>query len=345
MQPEHHDPFSESARGGLERLMAIGVLSEAGSRMAAERVRSRVVRQERQAERERAVRDVEAKMRRLARAEQARRVRQWRGLAGDPVRLAVYLAGLPVQEVARHWAQAASSPGTDRAAGAVLAAAEGELRGRLPRFMGGYDLARADGMGPQQAMYVAARRVFGDTVRPHGASPVWWAVGALPVLGHELEQQLVGSAGQLDPVARARWLRGLEQRGWSPESLAWAQALLARAGDQRRAAAVAAATVDDPATGVDERSGGLELAAAGTGRADDLARDAATVAAAGGHPAAGELAAHHADRAAQPGGPVRLARVSFATPAAAVLRPAVPLPVAGTGQPAAQPERARGRGR
>jgi hypothetical protein len=215
----------------------------------------------------------------------------------------------------------------------------------MPTLMGAYDLARRGGVGPLQAMHAAVGRVFGGGGRPHGATPVWWAAGALPVLGHELEQQLVGSAGQLDPVARARWLRGLEQRGWSPESLAWAQALLARAGDQRRIAAVAAATVDDPATVVDERTGGLELAAAGTGRADDLARDAATVAGAGGHPAAGELAEQHSDRAAQPGGPVGLARVSFATPAVAVLRSAVPPPAAGTGQSAAQPVRARGRGR
>jgi hypothetical protein len=204
-------------------------------------------------------------------------------------------------------------------------------------------------MGPQQAMYAAARRVFGDTARPHGATPAWWAAGALPVLGHELEQQLVSSAGQLDPVARARWLRGLEQRGWSPESLAWAQALLAQAGDQRRIAAVAAATVDDPATGVDERTGGLELAAAGTGRADDLARDAATVDAAAGYPATtvapGPPGPATGLAVVRPGGPVGLARASFATPAVAVLRPAVPPPAAGTGQSAAQPVRARGRGR
>jgi hypothetical protein len=329
MEPEYHDPFSESARGGLERLMAIGVLTEAGSRMASERARSRVALQERQAERDRAAREVEAKARRLERAEASRRVRQWRALVGDPDRLAAHLKGQPVQEVARHWAQAAPHAGGDRTADGVLAAAERELRGRMPTLMGVYDLARRDGMPPRQAMYAAAQQVFGGGGRPHGATPAWWAAGALPVVGHELEQQLLGSAGRLDPVARGRWLRGLEQRGWSPESVAWAEAILARSDDLRRTAAVAAARVDDPATAVDERTGGLEQAAAATGHADELAKDAATVAGTAGRVAPAELpgpapAAAGPAVAARPGGPVRLARASFATPAAAVLRPAVP---------------------
>jgi hypothetical protein len=350
MQPEHHDPFSESARGGLERLMAIGVLTEAGSRMAAERARSRVAQQERQLERDRAVQDAEAKARRLARAGQSRRARQWRTLAGDPDRLATHLRGLPVQEVARHWAQAASHTGADRTGDAVLAATERELRGRMPTLMGVYDLARRDGVPPQQAMYAAAQRVFGGGGRPHGASPAWWAAGALPVVGDELERQLWRSAGRLDPMARGRWLRGLEQRGWSPESLAWAEAILAGADGQRRIAAAAAATVEDPATVVEERTGGLAQAAAAAGRAGDLARDAGAVAGTAGHPATADLpqpAAPPTGRpAVQPGGPVRLAGASFATPAAAaVLRPAVPPPAPGAGRPAAELERASRKGR
>jgi hypothetical protein len=350
MEPEHHDPFSESARGGLERLMAIGVLTEAGSRMAAERARSRVAQQERQLERDQAVQDAEAKARRLARAEQSRRARQWRTLAGDPDRLAAHLQGLPVQEVARHWAQAASHIGADRTGDAVLAASERELRGRMPTLMDAYDLGRRGGVPPQQAMYAAVQRVFGSGGRPHGATPAWWAAGALPVVGHELERQLWRSAGRLDPVARGRWLRGLEQRGWSPESLAWAGAILAGADDQRRTAAAAAATVDDPATAVEERAGGLAQAAAAAGRGEDLARDAGAVAGAAGHPATtdvpGQAAPAVGRAAAWPGGPVRLARASFATPAAAaVLRPAVPPPAAGAGRPAAELERAGRKGR
>jgi hypothetical protein len=351
MQPEHHDPFSESARGGLERLMAIGVLTEAGSRMAAERARSRVAQQEQQAERDRAVQDAEAKTRRLARAEQSRRARQWRTLAGDPDRLAAHLHGLPVQEVARHWAQAASHTGADRTGGAVLAGTERELRDRMPTLMDAYDLGRRGGVPPQQAMYAAIQRVFGGAGRPHGATPAWWAAGALPVVGDELERQLSRSAGRLDPAARGRWLRGLEQRGWSPESLAWAEAILARADDQRHTAAAAAATVDDPATAVDERTGGLEqaAAAAAAGCGEDLARDAGAVAGTAGRPATTDLPEQAAPPigrpAVQPAGPVRLARASFATPAAAVLRPAVPPPAPGAGRPAAEPERASRKGK
>jgi hypothetical protein len=350
MQPEHHDPFSESARGGLERLMAIGVLTEAGSRMAAERARSRVAQQEQQLERDRAVQDAAAKTRRLARAEASRRARRWRTLAADPDRLAAHLHGLPVQEVARHWAQAAPHAGTDRTGGAVLAGTERELRGRMPTLMDVYDLARRDGVAPQQAMYAAVQRVFGGSGRPHGATPAWWAAGALPVVGHELEQQLWRSAGRLDPMGRSRWLRGLEQRGWSPESLAWVEAILAGADDQRRTAAAAAATVDDPATAVDERTGGWEQAAAAAGRGEDLARGAGAVAGTAGRPATTDLpeqAAPPVGRpAVRPGGPVWLARASFATPAAAaVLRPAVPPPAPGAGRPAAELERASRKGR
>jgi len=348
VEPEHHDPFSESTRGGLERLMAIGVLSEAGSRMAAERARLRAAGQERQAERDRAAQNAEAKARRLVRAEESRRARQWRALAADPDRLAAHLQGLPVQEVARHWAQAVPHAGADRSAGAVLAAAEGELRDRMPTLMGAYDLARADGIPPQQAMYAAAQRVFGGGGRAHGSTPAWWAAGALPVLGNELEQQLWRSAGQLDPVERTRWLRGLEQRGWSPEALGWVEATLARADDQRRTAAAGSATVDDPVTAVDERTGGLDQAAAAAGRADDLARDAAAVAGTAG-PAAtslvsGQTALPGRRVPAPPlGTPARLARASFAAPAAAVLRPAVPPP--GVGGLAAGPQRASRNGR
>jgi hypothetical protein len=106
--------------------------------------------------------------------------------------------------------------------------------------------------------------------------------------------------------------------------------MLVRSDDHRRASAAAAATVDDPGTAHNERVDGLEAAAAATARSDDHARDAAAVAgAAAVRPAtpdwsglAAQTASHAANR--QTAAPARLVRASFATPAAAVLRPAVP---------------------
>jgi hypothetical protein len=345
MEPEHHDPFSESGRSGLEKLMAIGVLSEASSRMAAERARSRAANEERAAEREQAAQDAAGKTQRLARAEESRRARQWRALAANPDRMAGHLRGLPVQEVARHWHQAAAHAGGDPTANTVLAATEGELRRRMPTLMNAYDHARRESAAPPQAMYAAAQQVFGGA-RPHGATR--HAAGALPVLDQELEQQLRRSAGALGPVERGRWLRSLEEHGWSPDSIAWAEAMLVRSDDQRRIAAAAAATVDDPDTTHNERADGLQDAAAATARADDQARDATAVAGIAGRLAtlaSSTLAAPAARHGAhqQAGGPARLARASFATPAAAVLHPAVPPPVGASGHPS--PERTSRLGR
>jgi hypothetical protein len=355
MEPEHHDPFSESGRSGLEKLMAIGVLTEASSRMAAERARSRAASEERAAEREQAAQDAAAKTQRLALAEESRRARQWRALAANPNRMAGHLRGLPVQEVARHWRQAAAHADGDRTANTVLAAAEGELRGRMPTLMNAYDHARRDGAAPPQAMYAAAQQVFGGA-RPHGAAR--HAAGALPVLDQELEQQLRRSAGALGPVERGRWLRSLEERGWSPDSIAWAEAMLVRWDDQRRTAAAAAAataTADDPDTTHNERADGLQDAAAATARADNHARDATAVAGTAGRPApppsstpaSSTLAAPAARHGThqQVGGPARLARASFATPASAVLRPAVPPSTGGSGQAAPEHTSRRGRTR
>ena len=319
--------------------MAIGVLSEAGARMVAERARSRAAGEQRQAPQEQAVNDVRVRARRLAAAQQRRRVRQWRTLAGDPGRLAEVLRGLPVQEVARHWRDALGHTG-DRAADAVLAAAQVELSRRLPTLMRVYDRRRRTGAEPLEAMQAAVAEVFAP-VRPHGAAA--YTAGGLPVLSHELEQQLRSSAGSLDEAQRNRWLQGLRERGWSAESLAWAEAILARSQEQRQAAAAAAATVDDPDTFADERGLGLEAASVATGRADDHARHAAALAAGGpgGHPQGNPA------RAAGPQqlvGPVRWARASFATPAAAVLLPAVPASAAAPA-PAPLPTSRRGRGR
>ena len=91
--------------------MALGVLVEAGSRLAAENARASANRAEQelrdQARRELDGREVNRKAERLAAAEASRRKREWTRLAGDEERLRDYLAGLPFQEVARHWGQAA----------------------------------------------------------------------------------------------------------------------------------------------------------------------------------------------------------------------------------------------
>lgn len=360
MEPEHHDPFSESGRAGLEKLMALGVLVEGGSRLGAERTRNRAAGQERDLARDQAARTAQEKARRLARAEQSRRERKWRTLVADPDRLAAHLRGLPVQEVARHWARAASPAGGYHGADAVLAASERELRARMPTLMDAYDRSRRGGAEPAEAMRSAAWHVFGGgRGRPHGGTVWWWSAGALPAVDRELEQELARSAGRLDPVARGRWLRSMQERGWSPESVAWAEATLTRSQDEGRAAAVDAAVVDDPDTPRDERVDGLTQAGAATGRADDLARDAAAVSGGAGDPAhqstgaaTQDTAGHAAHQAAGqpagrpgaggPGPPAQLARLSYPTPPQAVLRPAAPPPASARPR---QPEHRSRKGR
>jgi len=342
MQPqpdyEHHDPFSEAGRSGLEKLMAVGVLAEAGGRYAAERARVRLAQEERAAMRDRSAQEAAEKAQRLAAAEERRRDREWRKLVSDPGQLGEYMNGLPVQEVARHWSQAAAHAGQDRTADKVLAASEKELRTRLPTLMNSYDRARRSGADRFEAM----RSAVADVFAPEGprANP---GKRALPALDRELEQELRNRAGQLDPAARARWLRAMEAQGWSPESVAWAEAMLLRSDLQRRTAATAnASAVDDPATPADERTDGLVATGTATGRADDLARDAAAEAATAGHPSAQPAGNKAGPRIVRPVRPDRLARLSYATPPEAVLRPATQ-PAPGPSRPPA-PERTVRRG-
>jgi hypothetical protein len=253
------------------------------------------------------------------------------------------MTGLPMQEVARHWTQAAAHAGQDRPADTVLAAAETELRTRMPTLMNAYDRARKAGVDRVEAMRGAVESIFGaGGARAHGAAPRWWAP-RLPALDRELEQELRNHAGALDPAARMRWLRAMEQRGWSPESVAWAEAMLLRSDEQRRTAAVAnASAVDDPATPADERTDGLVATGTATGRADDLARDAAAEAGTAGHPSAQPAGTSAGPRVVRPMRPDRLARLSYATPPEAVLRPATQ-PAPGPSRPAA-PDRTARRG-
>lgn len=342
MQPqpdvEHHDPFSDAGRAGLEKLMAFGTLAEAGGRYRAEQVRTRLAREERAERRERATQEAAEKAQRVEAAQERRRQREWRQLADDPRRLGEYLNGLPVQEVAGHWRQAAAHAGRDRTADKVVAAAEKELRGRLPTLMNAYDRARATGVDRYEAMRAAVVDVFGN--EGPRANP---AKRGLPALDQELEQELRAQAGQLDPAGRQRWLRAMEARGWSPESVAWAEAMLLRSDEQRRTAAETnAQAVDDPATPADERTDGLVATGTATGRADDLARDAAAEGATAGHPSAQLAGGRAGQRVVRPMRPAQLAGLSYATPPDAVLRPAVP-PAPGPSRPAT-PERTARRG-
>jgi hypothetical protein len=230
MESEFHDPFGESGQRGLEKLMALGVLAEAGSRLAAERARIRAAGEQQRLERERAAQAAGDKARRLAQAAQSRRDREWMTLAADPVRLGEHVRRLPVQEVARHWGWAvgrttATGAGSDGSASVVAAACEQELRRRWPALMTVFDQARRDGSSRPEAMAAAARYAFFGGARPHGAT-VHAPGGGLPVLDAELERQLRRHADGLDAVARRRWLQALQERGWSAESLAWVQDLL-----------------------------------------------------------------------------------------------------------------------
>lgn len=347
MQPqpdvEHHDPFSDAGRAGLEKLMAFGTLAEAGGRYRAERVRTQLAREERAERVDRATQEAAEKAQRVEAAQERRRQREWRQLVDDPRRLGEYLNGLPVQEVAGHWRQAAAHADKDRTADKVVAAAEKELRGRLPTLMNAYDRARENGVGRFDAMRGAVVNVFGgEPARSHGAAPMWWAQ-KLPALDRELEQELRAQAGQLDPAGRQRWLRAMEARGWSPESVAWAEAMLLRSDEQRRAAAETnAQAVDDPATPADERTDGLVATGTATGRADDLARDASAEAATAGHPSAQMAGGRAGQRVVRPMRPAQLAGLSYATPPDAVLRPAAPA-APGPSRPAT-PERTTRRG-
>jgi hypothetical protein len=339
MQPEqeHHDPVAEASRAGLEKLMALGLLAEAGGRVAAEQARVRLAREERAAQRERATQRAQDAADRLTRAQEARRQREWRKLVSNPRQLAEHMRELPVQEVARHWGQAAVAAGQDPLADTVLAAAQKELRMRLPSVMERYDRARSAGADRLQAMHGAVvGALAGDG--PH-AQP---GKRELPALDRELEQELRHQAGRLDPAAQQRWLRAMEERGWSPKSVAWAESMLVRSEDQRRKAQTAnASAIDDPATAPDERTDGLVATGTAAGRADDLARDAAAEASAAGHPSAGP-GGQVVQRPARPGQPAYLARLSFATPPQAVLRPTAPSSPAPSRPPA--PERAARRG-
>lgn len=282
--------------------MALGVLVEAGSRLAAENARAKANRAEQelhdQARQEQDERKADRKAERLAAAEASRRKREWSRLAGDEERLRDYLADLPFVEVARHWGQAAQNADSNPTDGAVLAAAEEDLRRRAPSLIDFYHLGRDAGLSRQEAMAEAARYVWSGSgpARPHSGRPP--TAGALTQVGEELDQEITRLAGTLDPVSRARLLRNLEDSGWSAQSLAHIETLLDRAEAEQRAAATTAGTLDNPDTAVDEHQAARAGAAAATGRADDLAADAA------------------AEGAATPAAePARLAAESFAVPA------------------------------
>ncbi|MBX7268954.1 hypothetical protein KIF24_24925 [Micromonospora sp. Llam7] len=316
MQPEHHDPWAEGTQRAMERVMALGVLVEAGSRLAAENARSKANRAEQElrdeTRREQTERKADRKAERLAAAEASRRNREWARFAADDGRLRDYLADLPVQEVARHWGQAARHADSNPTAATVLAAAEDELRRRAPSLIDFYHLGRDAGMSRQDAMADAARYVWSGAgpARPHPGRPP--AAGALTQVGDELDREISRLAGTLDPIGRARLLRNLEDTGWSAQSLAHIETLLDRAEAEQRTAATTAGTPDNPATAVDEHQAARASAAAAAGRAGDDAADAAALA-----------------TAVPPAEPARLAGESFALPAQRAL----------TAHPAAMPAR------
>ena len=114
MDAEHHDPWSDATRQGLERIMALAVLAEAGSRLHVESKRAAAARRERQAAK------IADEARKAMAAHQqkvelsARQAREWARFAGDPQRLRDYLAGLKFQELARQWAAASFSSRSKR---------------------------------------------------------------------------------------------------------------------------------------------------------------------------------------------------------------------------------------
>ncbi|MFY1633724.1 hypothetical protein ACN27F_10660 [Solwaraspora sp. WMMB335] len=283
MEHEHHDPWSEGNQRAMERLMALGVLVEAGSRLAAENARVKANRSEQelrdQGRRNRDEQKTSRNADRLAAADSSRRRREWSRLAGDGERLRDYLSDLPFVEVARHWGQAAQSAESNPTDAAVLAAAEDELRRRAPSLIDFYARGRDDGLSRQEAMADAARYVWSGSgpARRHGGRPS--TAGALTQIGDELDQEITRLAGTLDPIGQARLLRNLEDSGWSAQSLAHVETLLDRAEAERRTAATTAATPDAPATAVNEHQAARAAAAAASGRAGDLDADARAAAA------------------------------------------------------------------
>ncbi|MFK3984501.1 hypothetical protein ACI2K4_29520 [Micromonospora sp. NPDC050397] len=296
----------------MERVMALGVLVEAGSRLAAENARSKANRAEQElrdeARRERADRKAE----RVAAAETSRRTREWARFAANDGQLRDYLADLPFQEVARHWGQAAQHADSNSTAATVLAAAEDELRRRAPSLIDFYHLGRDTGLSRQEAMANAARGVWSGAgpARPHSGRPP--TAGALTQVGEELDQEISRLAGTLDPIGRARLLRNLEDTGWSAQSLAHIESLLDRAEAEQRSVATTAGTPDNPATVLDEHQAARAGATAAAGRAGDAAADAAALA-----------------TAVPPSEAARLAAESFALPALRAI----------TAHPAAMPAR------
>ena len=115
--------------------------------------------------------------------------------------------------------------------------------------------------------------------------------GELTQLGEELDQELTRLAGNLDPIARARLLRNLEDNGWSAQSLAYIETLLDRGEAEHRNAQATTATPDNPATTTDEHRAAQDAATAAEGRAGDNTADANALAAATGPSTAPEVAA------------------------------------------------------
>jgi hypothetical protein len=304
MEPDHPEPFNEGTQRALERLMALGVLVEAGARLAAENTRNKANRAEQQAEqraRDSAARERdEQKAARMARAEASRRERDWARFAADGGQVRDYLAGLPFQEVARHWGQAARHADTNPTAATVLAAAEDDLYGRAPGLMDQYRQQRDAGLSRHEAMACAVRHNWSGAApaRPHGGPPA--AAGSLTQIGEELDREIARLAGRLDPVGKERLLRNLEDGGWSAESLAYVEALMDRAATRRRSSTIQAGTPDDKATAVNEHQAAASGATAEASRAgaDDSTATATTAAATRG-----------------PGEPAQVAAQSFPVPA------------------------------
>jgi hypothetical protein len=254
MDAEHHDPWSDASRQAMERLMALGVLVEAGSRLHAESRRHAAARTERQAAK---VAD-EARRTVAARGEAAalstRHAREWARFASDPQRLRDHLAGLRFQELARQWGAAARHADSNPVAATVAAAAEADLRQRAPGLMNFYDQQRANGVSKGEAMANAVRYTWrGDgPARPHDGRPP--TAGALPRLGEELENALADLARTANPIERSRLVRRLEDVGWSPESIDHIESILDRqavaatsGGTSRTAAELAAESFPVPA--------------------------------------------------------------------------------------------------
>lgn len=254
MDAEHHDPWSDASRQAMERLMALGVLVEAGSRLHAENKRQAASRTEQRAAK------LADDARRAAGAQREvavlskRQVRDWARFASDPRRLRDHLAGLSFQELARQWSAAARHADTDPVAATVLAAAEADLRQRAPGLMNFYDRQRADGISRAEAMTNAVGYAWrGDgPARPHGGRPP--TAGALPRLSDELETALADLARTAGPMERSRLLRNLEDAGWSAESIDHIETVLDRhvtaagtVGEGPTAAQVAAESFPVPA--------------------------------------------------------------------------------------------------